>query len=72
MFNRIKNFLFPYKFKVGDIVTCNDYRCIGKKCQIDRIYTRGDNNINYVRIVFYVGYDKISFNIKASCCKLVV
>jgi len=69
MFNKIISYLFPYKFKVGDFVICDDYRCYGRKCQIDRVYLRRDEP--YVRLFFYDGYDKISFNVKSSKCELV-
>jgi hypothetical protein len=69
MFTKLISYLFPYKFKIGDKVTCDDFRCLGRVCQVDRIYLRRDEK--YVRIFFLSGYDKVSINIRASKCKLI-
>ncbi len=71
MFTKLISYLFPYKFKAGDIVTCQDWRCRDKACQVDRVYTRGNDKTCYLRLRLWFDAKQITINVKSVTCQIV-
>ena len=72
MFRKLWLYLFPYKFVVGDIVTCNsDFRCRYVTCLVDRVYSRGSDREPYLRLKLWYQAKQITINVKAVTCRIV-
>jgi len=71
MFRKLILYLFPYKYKVGDLVTCQDWRCGLKACQVDRVYTRGSEKTPYLRLRLWYDAKQITNNVKADTCRII-
>jgi hypothetical protein len=72
MFKRLYNILFPRQFKIGNVVTCELEICKSKECIVDRVYTRGNDKVPFVRVKFTDELGRlVSVNVKAEICQLV-
>ena len=72
MFKKLWLLIFPFRFKIGDLVICDDIRCQDILCRVDRVYHRGNDQIKYVRLKYINSQGVYStINIRASRCQLV-